>query len=84
MRDSRAYVLFWQVIVGVVVISAWQMLVAVKLLDPFFFSRPSAIAGRIATWTIDGTLWRHLIVTIEESLREEVNRAREESAGRAA
>ena len=65
---SRAYVLFWQTAVAVVIVSAWQSLVAMKLLDPFFVSRPSAIAGRIATWTIDGTLWRHLIVTIEESL----------------
>ena len=60
--------MFWQFLVAVIIVASWQSLVAMKLLDPFFVSRPSAIAARIATWTIDGTLWRHLIVTIEESL----------------
>jgi NitT/TauT family transport system permease protein len=58
----------WQVLVAVVVVFAWQLLVDVKLLDPFFVSRPTEIARRIATWIVDGTLVRHLFVTVEESL----------------
>ncbi|HZR26849.1 MAG TPA: ABC transporter permease [Vicinamibacterales bacterium] len=64
----RKRVLFLQIVVAVVVIALWQGLVAAKLLDPFFVSRPSDIARRILTWIGDGTLVRHLFVTIEESL----------------
>src|SRR5438445_109279 len=40
----------------------------VKVLDPFFVSRPSAIMERIWQWIVSGSLWRHLAVTLEESL----------------
>lgn len=64
----RIPVLVWQIAVGVAIVSLWQGLVAAKLLDPFFVSRPSAIASRIATWVASGTLWMHLATTLEESL----------------
>jgi NitT/TauT family transport system permease protein len=68
MSERRATVLAWQILVGVTTLVLWQALVSLKLLDPFFVSRPSDIARRIATWITSGTLWPHLIVTLEESL----------------
>jgi NitT/TauT family transport system permease protein len=65
---NRASVLFWQVAVGIIALSLWQGLVAVKVLDPFFVSRPTDIVGRMATWIASGFLWRHLATTLEESL----------------
>jgi len=65
---SRSAVLGAQLALGAVILGAWQSLVALKVLDPFFVSRPSAIASRIGTWIAAGTLWRHLFVTVEESL----------------
>jgi NitT/TauT family transport system permease protein len=59
---------FWRVIVGIVVLMLWQGLVAAGLLDPFFVSRPSAIAARIGAWISTGSLWGHLATTLEESL----------------
>jgi len=68
-RDvSRTTIAFWQTMVGLGALSLWQGLVSLKLLDPFFVSRPTAIAQRIATWVIDGSLGRHLAATLEESL----------------
>ena len=64
----RSRVLAWQIALAAAVLLAWQAGVAFKLLDPFFFSRPTDIARRIGTWLVDGTLVRHLFVTIEESL----------------
>ncbi len=49
-------------------LAVWQTLVTMKLIDPFFFSRPSDIALRIATWATNGSLWGHLLVTLEESM----------------
>jgi NitT/TauT family transport system permease protein len=57
-----------QVALGVALLALWQTLVSVRVLDPFFVSRPSDIASRIGQWVARGTLWPHLAVTIEESL----------------
>jgi NitT/TauT family transport system permease protein len=61
-------VLGWQIAVGLAVVMLWQGLVSLNVLDPFFVSRPSAIAARVAQWTVGGALWLHLAVTLEESL----------------
>jgi len=61
-------VLAAQLLLAAALLALWQALVAVGLLDPFFVSRPSDIARRIAAWIAGGTLWRHLGVTIEESV----------------
>jgi NitT/TauT family transport system permease protein len=65
---SRASVAICQAAVGIVALSLWQGLVTAKVLDPFFVSRPTDIARRIATWTASGVLWGHLFTTLEESL----------------
>ena len=67
MADRR-FVLAAQLLLAAALLALWQALVAAGLLDPFFVSRPSDIARRIAAWIAEGTLWRHLGVTIEESV----------------
>ncbi len=67
-RSGRAPVLASQLALAAVALTAWQLGASLKLLDPFFFSRPSDIAVRIATWLGTGSLWPHLAVTLEESL----------------
>src|SRR5919201_1757964 len=64
----RARILAWQIAIAVAVLSLWQGLVAVKLLDPFFVSRPTDIVRRVVAWILAGTIWRHLAVTLEEAV----------------
>ena len=47
MPASRSTILLWQLLVGIAVLALWQGLVSLKLLDPFFVSRPTAIAQRV-------------------------------------
>ncbi|MFI5245351.1 MAG: ABC transporter permease [Gemmatimonadales bacterium] len=68
MKTDRGIVVAWQLAIGIAVVASWQWLVRVKLLDPFFVSRPSDIAARIATWVTSGVIWGHLFVTLEEAL----------------
>ena len=68
MNQSRAVVLAAQLAVGAAFIAIWQTLVSLKILDPFFVSRPSDIGARIAQWSATATLWTHLATTLEESL----------------
>jgi NitT/TauT family transport system permease protein len=65
-RDAA--VLAWQIAVGAAVIVLWQTLASLRVIDPFFVSRPSDIAWRLWTWVAGGTLWGHLATTLEESL----------------
>jgi len=71
-RQRISAVYFWRYFILVFFLGGWELAVKVKLLDPFFFSSPSAIVMRLVEWIVDGTsegpLWYHLWVTMEESL----------------
>ena len=58
----------WQIGIGAAILGVWEWGVRVHVLDPFFVSRPGAIIARVGQWTITGSIWKHLAVTLEESL----------------
>lgn len=64
-RDRMVWAL--PVAFGVVVVGLWQYLSHHGTLDPFYFSRPSAIAARVQDWLTSGFLYRHLAVTLQEA-----------------
>src|SRR5687768_11045526 len=66
-RDGHGVIVVWQVLLGVFALVLWQVLVSVRVLDPFFFSRPSDVFARVWEWTITGSIWTHLFVTLEEA-----------------
>src|SRR6266513_3009634 len=70
---SRATLLALQILVAVVSIALWYILTTVpiggvKLLPPFFFSTPYEVASRIVRWFAEGTIWKHLWITLVEAL----------------
>ncbi|HET8609772.1 MAG TPA: ABC transporter permease [Burkholderiales bacterium] len=67
-RASRTTVVALQCGVFVLFVGVWQGLVMLGLLDPFFFSKPSAIALKIWHWMISGYIWPHLGVTLLEAM----------------
>lgn len=61
-----------QVLVAVVSILAWHVLTTVPVggepvLPPFFFSTPRDVAVQIYKWFADGSIWRHLSITLTEA-----------------
>ncbi|MGD1096474.1 MAG: ABC transporter permease [Bryobacteraceae bacterium] len=60
-------IVVWQALLGIAVIASWQALVNAGKLDKFFFSRPTDIAVRIGTWIRTGSIFPHLLVTMEEA-----------------
>jgi NitT/TauT family transport system permease protein len=66
--SGRRLVLLLQTGVFALLIGAWQALAASGAIDPFFFSRPSAIAWQIWRWLVSGYIWPHLFVTLAEAL----------------
>ena len=69
----RTTLLALQVGVAVVVVGLWHVLSqvpvsGVMVLDPFFFSTPLAVAERVVRWFADGSIWRHLWITLVEAM----------------
>ena len=70
---SRVTLLALQVLVAVVCIVLWQMLSTVPifgkiLLPPFFFSNPVDVFEQIVKWFVSGVIWKHLWITLVESI----------------
>jgi NitT/TauT family transport system permease protein len=70
---NRAYLLALQILVAVVAIAAWHIFSSysffgVRLLPPFFFSTPLDVAGRVFKWFVEGTIWKHLWITLVEAI----------------
>jgi NitT/TauT family transport system permease protein len=67
-KAGGAIIIALQIVTFIVLMAAWQALSVAKILDPFFFSRPSDIALRIWQWLASGFIWEHLAVTLVEAL----------------
>jgi NitT/TauT family transport system permease protein len=74
----RRYLRLWQALLLVLIFVAWQVLTQPGLIPPvmwdnpdraaFFFGEPLRIFGAIADWFADGSIYRHLWVTLEETV----------------
>jgi NitT/TauT family transport system permease protein len=69
---SRINLLLLQALFAIFVIALWALLTSLPagrpLLPPFFFSTPADVAQRIVKWFADGTIWKHLWVTLSEAM----------------
>lgn len=57
-----------QVGLAVVLVAGWEILARRGVVDPFFFSQPSDIAGRVRDWLGSGSILPHLQTTLLEAL----------------
>jgi NitT/TauT family transport system permease protein len=69
----RAQLLALQFLVAAAGLAIWHLLTTHQffgryLLDPFFFSTPADVAARVVRWFREGTIWRHLVITLTEVL----------------
>ena len=60
-------ILFWRLLLGTMLLIAWEWGARTGILDSFFFSRPSSIASRVWGWMSSGTIWPHLLTTFVEA-----------------
>jgi sulfonate transport system permease protein len=70
---SRISLLLLQALVAIIAIGLWQVFTSVPMfgtlvLPPFFFSTPYDVAARVVKLFADGLIWKHLWVTLTESL----------------
>jgi NitT/TauT family transport system permease protein len=70
---SRRKLVPVQILIAVVVVMLWHVLstedyFGVAVLPPFFFSTPGDVAERVLRLFAGGSIWRHLWVTLSESM----------------
>src|SRR3984893_9534625 len=70
---NRLTLLSLQILVAVLWLALWHVLSTVPiggviLLPPFFFSTPGDVASRVFKWFVDGSIWRHLWITLVEAM----------------
>jgi NitT/TauT family transport system permease protein len=71
---ARRQALVYTLRVGILVVTlgAWELSARAGWIDPFFFSMPSQIADQIWVWATEGTsqgsLWKQILVTMEETV----------------
>jgi NitT/TauT family transport system permease protein len=70
---SRITLLALQVLVAVVTLALWQVFATVPvfgkvLLPSFFFSNPVDVFSQIVKWFSTGVIWKHLAITLWESI----------------
>ncbi len=70
---SRLSLLALQLLVAVVALVLWQFFATVPVfgkivLPPFFFSNPVDVFSQILKWFSSGVIWKHLFITLWESI----------------
>ena len=71
-RRRRLSVAGLRLLLGVVILGAWELTTRLGWVDVFFWSQPSAIADKLWIWISQGTdlgpLWDQVLVTMEETV----------------
>src|SRR5436309_10816060 len=70
---SRIGLLSLQLLVAIVGLALWQFFASVPvfgkiLLPPFFLSNPVDVFAQIVKWFSSGVIWKHLGITLTESI----------------
>jgi NitT/TauT family transport system permease protein len=61
-------VLHFQIILLLGVFVAWWALVKLEIIPQFFFGDPVGVAQRLIKWFVTGSIWKHLINTLVETM----------------
>lgn len=68
IKVDKTTTIVFQCLILVVFLSLWEILVAVKAIDPFFFSSPSRIFSCIIDLFATGNLLHHMWITLYETI----------------
>ena len=67
-RVSRASIRVWRVVLLGAFLLLWEVATRRAWIDPFFVSQPTVLAVQIADWIRSGFIFRHLLVTMQETI----------------
>lgn len=68
IKSYNRKILFWQAGVLMIFLLLWEVAAYLKWIDPFFTSKPSAIVTLIGKLAMDGSLFKHTVVSVTETV----------------
>jgi NitT/TauT family transport system permease protein len=72
MTKRRRQVLAAQIALLIIIFGGWQWFTSIKIVDPFFFGKPSGIVSQMVSWVRHGTsfgsIWLQIGTTMEEAV----------------
>jgi NitT/TauT family transport system permease protein len=71
-RQRSISIALMRTLIFVVLVGGWEVGARTHVIDPFFFSMPSAIVARLIDWCINGTSQGSLLLQVWVTLRETV------------
>ncbi|HVY57436.1 MAG TPA: ABC transporter permease [Xanthobacteraceae bacterium] len=72
VRHRAQLILAIRVLIFILLLGSWELAASTGLIDPFFFSKPSAIIATLVGWIRDGTSQGSLLAQIWVTLHETV------------
>lgn len=67
LPNSRNLV-FYHILIFAVFIFVWKMIPALGMMSEFFVGNPAKVAQRLYQWFASGDIWRHLGITLYETV----------------
>src|ERR1700675_205782 len=67
-KVSWVEIRLWRAVLLAAFLSVWEVATRREWIDPFFVSRPTVLAALIAEWIASGFIFRHLWVTMQETI----------------
>jgi NitT/TauT family transport system permease protein len=67
-KVSWVEIRLWRTVLLAAFLSVWEVAARREWIDPFFVSQPTVLAAQIAQWIWSGFIFRHLWVTMEETI----------------
>ncbi len=58
----------WRIVIAALMLGCWHIGAETGLLSPLFFGHPVKIFAVIGDWFVTGEIWRHLAITLIETL----------------
>lgn len=67
-RKRRVMIRFWQYMLLILFLAVWEISADTGVIDKFIFAAPSSIFSAAITLVLDGSLFRHIGITVFETI----------------
>lgn len=68
LEKRRKCILLTQILLLVFFFGLWEITARLRIIDPFIFSMPSRMLSALADMIANGTLWKHIFITVYETV----------------
>src|SRR5699024_12603374 len=68
IKKEKRHIFIWQISIFLLFIALWELTSRYHIIDPLLFSSPAKVISLLSEKLIDGSLLKHLVITLGETL----------------